>query len=95
MRNLQDSGFPIERVIATSASTEAGNPKAAAINDLSPAAFVDDNLPYLRGIRSDIHTALVHRQRNRSPNEGPDLVHAKSQHVSLADFAYWWLTSKG
>ena len=93
LRNLQSLGFPIERVIATSSGTEAGNPKAAAINELAPAAFVDDYLPYLMGIRTDVHTALVHRQRNGSPNRGPELVHVKSQHESLAAFANWWLSA--
>jgi len=91
LRNLQSLGFPIERVIATSSDSEAGNPKAAPINELAPAAFVDDYLPYLTGIRADVHTALVHRQLNGSPNRGPELVHAKSRHGNLAEFAHWWL----
>ncbi len=95
LRNLQSLGFPIARVIATGSSAEAGNPKASAINELAPAAFVDDYLPYLTGIRPEIHTALVHRQRNGSPNRGPQLVHAKSQHANLAHFAHWWLALPG
>ena len=93
LRNLQSLGFPIARVIATSSSAEAGNPKAPAINELAPAAFVDDYLPYLTGIRLDVHAALVHRQRNGSPNTGPELVHVRSQHANLAGFARWWLAS--
>jgi hypothetical protein len=39
-----------------------------------------------------IHTALILRQSTGSPNVGPGLSDAKSQHADLADFSNWWLT---
>ena len=40
-------------------------------------AFVDDYLPYLRGVPGHVHTALVLRAPNGSPNEGAELSLAK------------------
>ena len=56
-----------------------------------PEAFVDDYLPYLRGIPGHVHTALVLRAPNGSPNEGDELALAKSVHDDLAGFADFWL----
>jgi hypothetical protein len=91
MRNLRDLGFPIERVIATGNAEGARSPKADAIHALQPVAFVDDYLPYMRGLPDHVHTALVLRAPNGSPNVGPDLVLAKSVHQDLADFVDHWL----
>jgi phosphoglycolate phosphatase-like HAD superfamily hydrolase len=91
LRNLRDHGFPIERVIATGNESSERSPKADAINMLRPVAFVDDYLPYLRGIGDDVHTALVLRAPNGSPNVGEELRLAKSTHEDLAAFATWWL----
>ena len=91
LRNLCDHGFPIERVIATGNESSERSPKADAINMLRPVAFVDDYLPYLRGIGDDVHTALVLRAPNGSPNVGEELRLAKSTHDDLAAFATWWL----
>ena len=91
LRNLRRLGFPIERVLATSSATDAGNPKAKAIAALAPVAFVDDYLPYLCGIDDGVHTALVMRQPTGSPNRGPDLARVRSKHQDLAGFAKWWL----
>lgn len=95
LQNLRDGGFPIERVIATSTSTAAVSPKAAALHALKPVAFVDDFLPYLRGIPGDVHAALILREPNGSPNTGDDLAWAHSQHADLAGFAAWWLDGSG
>ena len=54
-------------------------------------AFVDDYLPYLRGVPGHIHTALVLRAPNGSPNEGVELSLAKSVHDDLPGFADFWL----
>jgi phosphoglycolate phosphatase-like HAD superfamily hydrolase len=94
LRNLQDLGFPIERVIATSHASGDRSPKADALEELRPEAFVDDYLPYLIGVPQEIHTALVLRQPNGTPNIGPDLVAAKSQHSNLVAFANWWLSAR-
>jgi len=56
-----------------------------------PEAFVDDYLPYLRGVPGHVHTALVLRAPNGSPNEGVELSLAKSVHDDLPGFADFWL----
>lgn len=91
LRNLCDLGFPIETVIATGGDVSGRSPKANAVDQLAPVAFVDDYLPYFKGIRSDVHLALVHRGRNGTPNIGPDLDAVHSQHESLWEFSEWML----
>lgn len=91
LKNLRDHGFPIERVIPTVHRDDLVSPKAAALRALNPVAFVDDYLPYLRGIPSSIHAALIMREPNGSPNSGNDLALAHSRHVDLENFAAWWL----
>jgi phosphoglycolate phosphatase-like HAD superfamily hydrolase len=91
LRNLRDHGFPIERVIATGNATMERSPKADAIAALKPIAFVDDYLLYLRGLPADVHTALILRMPNGSPNIGEEMVLAKSTHEDLAAFADYWL----
>jgi len=95
LRNLRELGFPIERVVATGNASGVRSPKAVAIDRLRPLAFVDDYLPYLRGIRSDVHAALVLRAPNGSPNTGSDLSLAHSVHEDLAGFASSWLAGDG
>ena len=92
LRNLQDLGFPIARVIATGNHEGERSPKADAIEALDPVAFVDDYILYMRGLPPHVHTALVLRAPNGSPNVGPDLAWAKSTHTDLAGFADHWLT---
>lgn len=91
LRNLQDLGFPIGRVIATGNHEGARSPKADAIEALNPVAFVDDYILYMRGLPAHVHTALVLRAPNGSPNVGPDLAWAKSTHEDLTGFADHWL----
>lgn len=91
LRNLRNLGFPIERVVATGNAGSERSPKADAIEELKPVAFVDDFLPYLRGIPESVHTALVLRAPNGSPNTGPELALARSMHEDLADFVAHWL----
>jgi phosphoglycolate phosphatase-like HAD superfamily hydrolase len=91
LRNLRDLGFPIDRVIATGNAAGERSPKADAIAALQPIAFVDDYLPYLRGVPGHVHTALVLRAPNGSPNVGPDMVLATSVHDDLAAFTDHWL----
>lgn len=92
LRNLRDLGFPIERVVATGNAIGVRSPKADAIAALDPEAFVDDYLPYLRGVPSHVHTALVMRGPNGSPNAGDEMTLAHSVHEDLAAFAAHWLT---
>ena len=92
LRNLRDHGFPIERVIATgNAEATVRSPKADAISALRPIAFVDDYLAYLRGVPADVHTALILRMPNGSPNAGDEMALAKSTHEDLGGFADYWL----
>ncbi len=91
LRNLRALGFPIERVIATGNAASERSPKAEAIEMLRPLAFVDDYLPFLRGLPEAVHTALVLRAPNGSPNEGAELALAKSVHQDLAEFTDHWL----
>ncbi|WP_043004437.1 HAD family hydrolase [Comamonas testosteroni] len=90
--NLRRLGFPISRVIATSGSAAPGpSPKAQALAQLQPLAFVDDFLPYFDGVDARIHKALVLREQGGSPNTGPGLQAIDSTHATLADFSPWWL----
>ena len=91
LANLRRCGFPIDRVIATGNAEGERSPKADAIERLAPVAFVDDYLPYLRGLPVDVHTALVLRAPNGSPNVGAELALATSVHDDLAGFAGHWL----
>ena len=91
LRNLRDLGFPIERVMATGNAAGERSPKAAAIASLAPVAFVDDYLPYLRGLPGRVHTALILRAPNGSPNVGEEMSLARSVHEDLAAFTSHWL----
>jgi phosphoglycolate phosphatase-like HAD superfamily hydrolase len=92
LRNLRNLGFPIDRVIATGHSEGARSPKADAIEMLRPIAFVDDYAVYMRGLPKAVHTALILRAPNGSPNTGVDLQLAKSVHDDLRSFADHWLS---
>ncbi len=92
LRNLRQSGFPIERVVATGNAVGTRSPKAEAIAALDPEAFVDDYLPYFRGIPRSVHAALVLRAPNGSPNEGAELSITSSVHDDLSGFVDYWLT---
>ncbi|HZE91951.1 MAG TPA: HAD family hydrolase [Rhizobacter sp.] len=91
LNNLRALGFPIERVLATGNSGTERSPKADAVNELRPVAFVDDYLPYLRGVHAAIHTALILREPHGSPNAGSEMSLAKSMHADLAAFSHHWL----
>ena len=94
--NLRAHGFPIEQVIATSnAGSVECSPKAQALAQLKPVAFVDDFLPYFAGVdqavHKAVHKALILREPDGSPNTGPGLQQMDSTHTNLAQFADWWL----
>jgi phosphoglycolate phosphatase-like HAD superfamily hydrolase len=91
LKNLRALGYPIERVYATPHGGAHRSPKADMLAELRPIAFVDDYLPYLRGVAPEVHTALITRGATGGPNEGPDLSLAKSRHLDLADFTDFWL----
>jgi phosphoglycolate phosphatase-like HAD superfamily hydrolase len=91
LRNLKALGFPIRRVVATGHAEGQRSPKADAIQALRPVAFVDDYIAYMRGVPTEVHTALVLRAPNGSPNFGEELKLARSVHQDLADFADHWL----
>jgi phosphoglycolate phosphatase-like HAD superfamily hydrolase len=95
LQNLRNGGFPIEQVVATSYSAGDVSPKADALRALRPVAFVDDYLPFMKGIPADVHAALITRELNGSPNTGPDLDLVHSTHDDLSSFAVWWLERDG
>ena len=95
LRNLRDHGFPIERVIATGNAAGERSPKADAIAELNPLAFVDDYLPYFRGVPRSVHRALIQRPLTESPNTGAELALTDSQHLDLGAFATAWLGERG
>jgi 5' nucleotidase, deoxy (Pyrimidine), cytosolic type C protein (NT5C) len=93
-QNLQQLRLPITRLYTTPRMEEhlsATNTKAAVINELQPAAFVDDYLPFLLGVNSSVHRALVLREPVGSPNHGDGLLQISSSHKNLDEFASWWL----
>lgn len=92
-RNLQRLGFPIGLVMATGKHAVGKSPKADALHQLSPAAFVDDYLPYMDGVRPGIHRALITRDPNGSPNAGEALQSVASKHNNLKEFSDWWLST--
>ena len=91
LHNLRTEGFPIKRVIATESKAHSISPKAAAIAEMRPVAFVDDYLPYHRGIAAIAHCALITREPHGSPNCGPELKIVNSTHKDLRGFAKFWL----
>ncbi|WP_085998766.1 hypothetical protein [Rhodoferax ferrireducens] len=91
LQNLKTLGFPIEIVVATGNDVTQLSPKASVIEKLKPVAFVDDFLPYHRGVPHGVHKALIRREENGSPNVGPELENVNSQHLNLREFANWWL----
>lgn len=93
LRNLREHGFPIEKVFATPNSLGQRSPKADILDQLKPVAFVDDYLPYMLGINSNIHTALILREVNGSPNRGAGMESVSSTHANLAEFAEWWVSA--
>ena len=91
LKNLRALGYPIERVYATPHNGGYRSPKADRLAELRPEAFVDDYLPYLRGVPPTIHTALITRGATLGPNSGTEMALAKSTHTDLAAFADFWL----
>ncbi|MFZ6723598.1 HAD family hydrolase [Undibacterium sp. Ji49W] len=92
LKNIHGHGFPIDDVIATEHSDTSISPKAKALSDLKPVAFVDDYLPYFRGVPTSIHMALITRESNGTPNIGDELDNVSSSHSNLLEFAKWWIS---
>lgn len=90
-RNLQALGLPVEEVYAVG-HTQGVNPKAALLNQLKPAAFVDDLLPYLSGVAAPTWRALIEGRPDNSPNRLAGLPAPDSRHCDLRQFAVWWTT---
>jgi phosphoglycolate phosphatase-like HAD superfamily hydrolase len=91
LQNLVQLGFPIETVLTVEHSESTFSPKAEIINLTRPLAFVDDYLPYMSGVHANIHRALITREHEMTPNEGPLLDRISSVHTNLEDFAKFWL----
>jgi len=69
LRDLRELGFLIERVIATGSTGAAISPKTEALQTIQPVAFVDDFLPYFRGLPGGINKALVNTQQPASVDQ--------------------------
>lgn len=89
--NLRKLGFPIDTVITTDNVSNGRSPKADALHALKPVASVDDFLPYMVGVPTGIHLALILRNGNGSPNTGEHLHKVTSTHGSLLEFSRWWI----
>lgn len=89
--NLARCGFQLDNVFATESESNSISPKAKTLAELKPKAFVDDFLPYFRGISIEIHAALVTREPNGSPNTGVEMAIVNSAHENMDAFAKWWL----
>lgn len=94
--NLLSLKFPFSSVYTTSAaSIDGSNPKSKILEELKPAAFVDDFLPYMSGISVDTHKALILRQPNHSPNKNyKESPFVDSSHKDLISFSKWWVNKK-
>jgi hypothetical protein len=87
--NLRSLGFSMEAVYAVGPSL-GGNPKKTVLQQLRPAAFVDDYLRYLQGLPSGTWRALIEGRPHANPNRDPSLEDPHSRHLSLCQFAVWW-----
>lgn len=90
-KNLRDQGFPITHVVTTSQTDGNVSPKKAAVENLEAVAFVDDYLPYFRGLCGTVHRALILREPHGSPNQGAELSNVDSLHSDLMTFVMDWL----
>ena len=91
LANLRTFGFPLSDVIVVDDQASLHSPKAEVIRTLNPVAFVDDYLPYHRGLPGHVHKALITRESYGSPNVGPELSIVDSQHKNLKEFARSWV----
>lgn len=91
LENLINEGFSIKAVIATDGKDGEISPKVKSLLEINSVAFVDDFLPYHRGVPSTIHKALILRETNGSPNVGDELKLIDSTHNDLSTFVKWWL----
>ena len=94
LQNLISHGLPFDRVIASGSRDriDGHSPKAIALTELKPVAFVDDYLPYFKGVDSTIHKALIMRSTEPGhPNQGEDIKTIDTQHNNLLGFSNWWL----
>lgn len=93
LQNFWRHDLPIERVMATGRESLSGaSPKARALRELRPVAFVDDYLPYFEGVSrdSDTHYGLILREPNGSPNHGDGLRWVDAVYPDLLSFARRW-----
>jgi hypothetical protein len=91
LRNLKALGFPIAHVVAAPERPGTESPKAEVLRILRPRAFVDDFLPYFRGVPRTTHLALIQRELEGSPNTGAELTDVHSSHPHLLHFSKFWL----
>jgi 5' nucleotidase, deoxy (Pyrimidine), cytosolic type C protein (NT5C) len=89
-RNLQRLNLPISDVISVEHHANGVSPKATVLNELQPAAFVDDYLPYFYGVDASVYRCLVTRERNGSPNHEHPYDSVSSCQPDLLHFAKSW-----
>lgn len=83
LQSLYDHGIPIARVIAPANIKCNRQSEGRRVACTTPVAFVEDCLPYLRGIPDFIYAAHVLLEPNGSPNTVDDLAWAHSQNTEL------------
>jgi phosphoglycolate phosphatase-like HAD superfamily hydrolase len=93
LQNLQDLGFPIDKVYATGHTSEA-NPKLDVLLHLNPAVFVDDMGSNFVGLSDSIHKALIDGGHHDNPNTAEHRSISNSVHNDLAGFSQYWLNRK-
>ena len=90
LSNLRTLGFPIDDVFTVEDRGRSESPKVDIIRKINPIAFVDDYLPYHRGVPAQVHKALILREPVGSPNAGAELLIVNSMHQDLRAFADVW-----
>lgn len=90
LMNLQRLGIPVNRVIATGRKPDEVNPKLRYLDELKPVVFVDDLVSNFIGV-TDTHCALIEWNVSDNPNHDVDHSIVHSKHVSLLEFAKYWV----
>ena len=87
--NLTSMGVPISKVYTVSDKPTTISPKAKVLEELRPLVFIDDYLPYFKGIRPSIYKVLIDRNKEcpNNPNQGVGRKHIQMFSDSLLDYA--------
>lgn len=87
--NLISKGVPIHKVYTVDSEVTSVSPKAKVLEELRPLVFIDDYLPYFKGIRPSIYKVLIDRNKEcpNNPNNGDGRKHIQMFSSSLLDYA--------